>query len=154
LVQPPAGGVGEAEEPQCLARGRAIDDDHVVVLGLDVALEDQQREQLVAARRDGQLLGGDPVHAALHQQAAQPLRDRAPVVLELVLGLYLLGVQALGDRRRLAADLGLQRVGEAVGGIGGDDERARALGGAAPGGGGGDGGLPDAALARVENRSG
>ena len=126
LVQPPAGGVREREQPQRLAGRRAVDDDHVPLARLDVALEHEQREQLVAAGRDGQLLGGDPVHAALHQQAAEPLGDRAPVVLELVLGLDLLGVQALADRRRLAADLGLQRVGERMRRIGRDHERAQA----------------------------
>ena len=109
LVQPPARGVREREQPQRLAGRRAVDDDRVPLAGLDVALEDQQREQLVAAGRDGQLLGGDPVHAALHQQPAEPLRDRAPVVLELVLGLHLLGVQPVADLGRLAADRRLQR---------------------------------------------
>ena len=93
LVQPPAGGVGEGEQPQRLAGRRAVDDDRVVVARLDVVLEHEQAEQLVAAGRDGQLLGGDPVHAALHQQPAEPLRDRAPVVLELVLREDLLRVQ-------------------------------------------------------------
>ena len=68
-------------------------------------LEHQQREQLVAAGRDGQLLGGDPVHAALHQQRRRATRETAlQWLLELVLGLDLLGVQALADLRRLAAD--------------------------------------------------
>ena len=43
-------------------------------LGLGVALEHEQREQLVAAGRDGQLLGGDPVDAALHQQRRRASR--------------------------------------------------------------------------------
>ena len=45
--------------------GRAVDDDRVPVAGLVVGLQAQQREQLVHAGRDGQLLGRDPVHAAL-----------------------------------------------------------------------------------------
>ena len=68
-------------------------------------LELQQAEQLVAAGRDGQLLGGDPVDAALHQQPAEPAPATArPVALELVLRLHLLGAQAAADVGRLAAD--------------------------------------------------
>ena len=104
LVQPPLRRVREREQPQRLARRRAVDDDHVPVAGLVVGLEREQAEQLVAARRHGQLLGGDPVDAALHQHAAEPALHARPVALELVLGLDLLGEQAAADVGRAAAD--------------------------------------------------
>ena len=61
------------------------------------ALESQQAEQLVAAGRHGELLGGDPLHAALDEHLPEPALDRRPVALELLLGGDLLGPQV---RRR------------------------------------------------------
>ena len=152
LVQPPARGVREREQPQRLAGRRAVDDDHVPVARLDVALELQQAEQLVAAGRDGQLLGRDPVDAALDSSAAEPALHRA----------------TSGARARPApapaAPTGRRRprsarrrpaprsdVGERVRRVGREHERARAGGGAAARRGGGDRRLADAALARVED---
>ena len=150
-VQPPARRVREREQPQRLAGRRAVDDDRVPLAGLGVALELEQAEQLVGAGRDGQLLGGDPLDAALGEHAAEPLLRGRPVALELVLRLHLLGPDAVADLGRLGADRGLQRLGQRVRGIGREDERARARRGAAARGGGSDGRLPDAALARVQD---
>ena len=69
--------------------------DRVPLAGLVVALELEQREQLVHAGRDRQLLGGDAVHAALGEQLAEPLRTRVPVALHLLLGLDLLAPEAV-----------------------------------------------------------
>ena len=104
--------------------------------------------------RDGQLLGGDVHHAAVGEQLAQPALDRAPVGLHLALRLDLLAPQAVAERGRVGAQVGLERVGQAVRGVGREDDRAQAGGGAAAGGGGGDAGLADASLARVEDGSG
>ena len=152
LVQPPAGGVGEREQPQRLAGRRAVDDDHVPLAGLDVALEHQQQNS--SSPPGGTVSSSAAIRSTPRSISSPPShsRDRAPVVLELVLGLDLLGVQALADLRRLAADLGLQHVGERVRRVGGDHERARAVGRAAARRGGRDGRLADAALARVEDR--
>jgi hypothetical protein len=119
-----------------------------------VRLQRQQAEQLIAARRDRQLLRRDAVDPALDEHRAEPVLDRRPVPLELLLRLDLLRVEPASDCGRLAPHLGLQRLGERVRGIGGEDEGARAGGGAAPRGGGRDRGLPHAALARVEDRPG
>ena len=154
LVQPPLRRVREREQPQRLARRRAVDDDHVPVAGLVVGLEREQAEQLVAARRHGQLLGRDPVDAALHQHPAEPALHPRPVALELVLGLDLLGEQAVADVGRAAADRRPEGFGERVRGVGGEHDRARARRGAAAGGRGGDRRLADPALARVEDRPG
>ena len=104
LVEPPARDVGEREQPQRLAGRRAVDDHDVPAAVLDVALELEQAEQLVAAGRDGQLLGRDAVDALVDEQPAEPALDRGPVALELVLRLHLLGPQAAADLGRLGAD--------------------------------------------------
>ena len=117
LLQPPPGHVGEREQPQRLPGGGAVDDDRLPLAGLVVALELQQREQLVQAWRDRQLLGRDPVDPALDQHLAQPLGHRGPVALHLLLGLDLLAPQALGHQRGIAAQRRLQRLRQRVGGI-------------------------------------
>src|SRR5881397_2923119 len=90
LLDPPARDVGERQQPQRLAGRRAVDHDHVVATLGVVALEGEQREQLVHAGRDGQLLGRDAVDAARDEQLAEPVLHRRPVALELLLGLHLL----------------------------------------------------------------
>src|SRR5439155_10282663 len=116
-------------------------------------LQLQQREQLVHPRRDRQLLGGDAVHAALHQQLSEPALHGGPVALHLRLCLHLLGPQAVRDRGRDVRELRLERLRQRVRRVGGQDQRAPAGRGAAQRGGGGDGGLPDAALPGVEDRA-
>src|SRR3954470_8500077 len=46
LLQPPARDVGERQEPQRLAGGRAVHDDRVELAGVVVALDLEQRAQL------------------------------------------------------------------------------------------------------------
>ena len=133
--------------------GRAVDDDHVPLARLDVALEAQQAEQLVAAGRHGQLLGRDPLHAALDEHLPEPALHGRPVLLELDLRGDLLGPQVGRQLAGLVADGRLEHVGERVRRIGREHDRAQPGGGAAAGGGGGDGRLADAALARVEDRA-
>ena len=151
LVEPPARDVGEREQPQRLAGRRAVDDHDVPVALVDVALDLQQREQLVAAGRHGQLLGRDPVDALVDEQPAEPPLHRRPVALQLVLGLHLLGPQAAADVGRLGADARLQRLRQRVRGVGREHDRPLPRGGAAACRGSGDRRLADAALARVED---
>src|SRR5215211_1297787 len=88
--------VTEREQPQGLA-GRGAVDYHAVELALlVVALDPQEGEQLVHARRDGQLLGRYAVHAALLEHRAEPGLDRVPVALHLLLRLHLLAEQVVG----------------------------------------------------------
>ena len=56
LLQPPAGDFGEGEQPEGLAGRRAVHDHGVPLAALLMALELEQREQLVEARRDRQLV--------------------------------------------------------------------------------------------------
>ena len=108
LLQPPARDVGEREQPQRLAGRRAVDDEHVVLAALVMALDRQQREQLVGAGRHGELVGGDAVDAALDEHLAGPVLHRGPVGLELVLRGDLLRPQAR-RRSRPAASAELRR---------------------------------------------
>ena len=153
LAQPPARGLRERQQPQRLTGRRAVDDDHVPAAVLDMALEPQQGEQLVAAGRDRQLLGRDPLDPALHQHRAEPLLHGRPVLLQLRLRRDLLRPQVGADLRGLAADRRLQHVGERVRRIGREHDRAQPGRRATAGRGCGDGGLADAALARVEDRA-
>ena len=104
--------------------------------------------------RDGQLLGGDPVDAALEEHLAEPVRTARPVALDLVLGLDLLAQSRSPTCSAAAPSVDLERVAEAVRGVGRDHERREPGGGAAARRRGGDGGLADAALAGVEDRPG
>ena len=61
--------VREREQAQRLAGGRAVDDDRVELGLVVVALDLEQREELVHAGRHGQLLGRDPVDAAARRAA-------------------------------------------------------------------------------------
>ena len=126
LVEPPARDLGERQQAQRLARGRAVHDDHVELARLVVALELQQREDLVHPGRDGQLLGQDPVDAAVGQHAAEPplhrvssgARARPPPAPPGPRGSAATGVGS-------GAQLGLERVRQAVRGIGRHDHGAK-----------------------------
>src|SRR5207248_682608 len=113
-------------------------DDRVEAALLVMALDLQQREELVHARRHRQLLGGDLVDAVFREQLAEPLLNRLPMALHLLLRLNLLTPEAIAASSRLAAELGFERIGEAVRRIGRQDDRVQPARGAAPGGRGGD----------------
>jgi hypothetical protein len=150
-LEPPGHYVGEGQEPQRLARGRAVDDHDVELALLVVALDPEQREELVHPGRDGQLLSRDAVDAALRQEVAQPCLDALPVALHLLLGLDLLAEQVAGDLHRLGAELRLERVGQTVRRVRREHHRAQPGRRAAARARGGDARLADAALARVED---
>ena len=119
---------------------------------LGVALELEQAEQLVRAGRHGQLLGGDPLDAALGEQRAEPLLHGRPVALDLLLRLHLLRPHAAGRPRSARRPTGAcsDSASECAGSV--ESTSVRGAGrGAAAGGGGGDRRLPHAALARVED---
>ena len=84
---------------------------------------------------------------AQDRNSRRELLDLAPVLLEALLRVDLLAEQLRRDLGQLGADLALERVGEAVRGVGGHHERPRALLRDAERRRGGDGRLADAALA-------
>ena len=152
LLEPPARDIRERQESQGLAGGRAVHDDRVVVAGLVVTLDLEEREQLVHPGRDRQLVGRDPVHAALGEHLAHPVLNRLPVALHLLLGLDLLAPEVVPAGRRRASELRLERVGEAVGRVRGQNHGPQAGRRAAARGRGRDAGLAHAPLARVQDR--
>ena len=154
LLDPPLGDVGEAEQPQRLPGRGAVDDQGVEAPALGVALDLKQREELVHAGRDGQLLGADLLDPAARQELRHPVLNRGPVGLHLELGPHLLPPEMGAGRGRLRPQLDLERVGEAVRRVGRDHHRAQSGPRAPPRGCGGDAGLAYAALARVEDRPG
>ena len=94
--------------------------------------------------------GSTPGDVEDRQQVAL---DLGPRLLEPQLGVDLLHVEALGDLGGLGADADAERVGERVGGVGGQHERAVAGGRGERRGAGRDGGLADPALAGEEQDS-
>ncbi len=102
LLEPPARGVGEGQQPQRLAGRRAVDDDHVpsalaVVLLASAAVRTARRRRAARSappRRCGRV-------AALHQQLAEPGLDAGPVAAEFVLGVDLGRVEVA--QRRVSA---------------------------------------------------
>ena len=94
----------QREQPQRLGGGRAVDDDEVPVVGERVQPQLEQREHLLGARDDGQLLGGDRVHAGGVEHREQVALDLRPRLLEPQLGVDLLHEQVVGDLGRLGAD--------------------------------------------------
>ena len=152
-LQPPAGDVGERQQAQRLAGRRAVDDDHVPVARLVVALELQEAEELVGARGDGELLGRDAVDALAHEQVAEPVLHRRPVAFHLVLGGDLLAEEVRIDAGGLAFERRLERVGERVRRVRRHHQRAGARGGAAARGARGDRRLAYPAFTGVEDRA-
>ena len=63
----------------------------------------EQREHLLGAGDDGQLLGGDRVHAGGVEHREQVALDLGPRLLEPQLGVDLLHEQVVGDLGRLRA---------------------------------------------------
>jgi hypothetical protein len=154
LVQPPARGVREREQPQRLTRRRAVDDHDVPLSGVDVLLE---RQQLKSSSPPGGTVSSSAAIRSTPRSIstpAQPALHRRPVALELVLCLDLLCEQAAADVRRRAADGGVERLGQRAGRVGGEHDRARAVSRATPSRGRRDRRLADSALARVEDRPG
>ena len=119
-----------------------------------MAAQGEQAEQLIHARRHGELLGGDAIDSALHQHLSQPALDRGPVLLELLLGLDLLAEEQVADASGLGGEADAKRVRQTVRRIGREHDRAQPGGGTAARGGGRHRCLAHSSLARVEDRSG
>ena len=98
-VEPATGGedplhvprqdVGQAQQADGLGGGRAVDHQGVPVTGLGEGLDVAEREHLVEARDDGQLLGLDGVHPGPVEHVDQPALDVVPRLLHAGLGVEL-----------------------------------------------------------------
>jgi hypothetical protein len=138
---------GQREQAKRLGRGRAVDDEQVVLAALDVGLHVDQREDLVQARDHRELLRLDRLDPGPVHHLDEVVLDLAPVGLQPALRVDLLGPQVLGDRGRVLADLQVERVRQRVGRIRAHDERPVTGGGRSNGGGRRDRRLAHAALA-------
>ena len=107
-------------------------------------------EDLVEAGDDRELLGLEPVDAGPAEDLAEVALDLVPALLHALLRVELLAPQVVGDRRGQRSERHVEGVGERVGRIGGQHDRAQPGVGAADRGGRGGGGLADAALAGEE----
>ena len=91
VLQPPGHHFGEAQQPQRLARRRAVDDHRVVRLVVVVRQQVQQPGQLFHAGEHRHLLGDDLVEAAPCHEDAEPLLELAPVDVDLAEDIEFLG---------------------------------------------------------------
>src|SRR5207302_4257977 len=92
-------------------------------------------------------------HPLRREERAQVSVHLLPVLLELVERVDLLGPEVGLDQGGTVTELDVEAVTEAVGGVGADHQGAVTETRAGHRGGGGDGGLPDPALAGVEDHS-
>ena len=106
----------------------------------------EQRQHLLGTGDDGQLLGRDRVEADDVEHGEQVALDLRPRLLEAELGVDLLHEEPFGDLGRLRPDGRAERVGEGVGRVGREHQRAVAGGRCEGRGPGRDGGLADPAL--------
>ena len=127
----PGEDVGQAQQPDRLGRRRAVDDEHVPLARLGVGLDVAQGEHLVEPGHHRQLLGLDGLDPGPVEHLDQPVLDLAPGLLHPLLRVELLARQARGDHGRLGAERHVEAVGQRVGRVGRDDERAQAGVGAA-----------------------
>jgi hypothetical protein len=113
-----------------------------------------QGEHLVEPGDHRQLLGLQTLDPGPPEDLEQVVLDLGPGVLHAILGVELLAPQVVGDRRHQGAQGDVERVGQRVGGVGGQGEGAEAGVGAAEGGRRRGGGLADPALAREQQDAG
>ena len=100
MYQPSASG--QRQQPQRLGGRRAVDDDHVPLAGERVQPQLQQRQHLLGARDDGELLGGDRVDPGHVEHREQVALDVGPGLLEAQLRVDLL------DEEPSATSVGLR----------------------------------------------
>ncbi len=142
----PVHDLGQGEQPERLGGGGAVHDQDVVVAALHVRLHVDQREDLVEPGDHRQLFGLDRLGARPVHQRDGVLLDLAPVVLQPLLRVDLLGPEVRDHLRRPCADRRLERVRQRVGGVGRHDHRPSPGRCGPHGGRRGHGGLPDPAL--------
>ena len=152
LLEPPAGDVREREQPQRLAGGRAVDDDRVEA-------RPSSWWRLIWSSENSSSIPGGTVSSSAEIRSTPRSANRSPSqswTASQWRSISSWACTSWPNRfgptwRGLAAQLGLERVGERVRRVGRQHDRAQAGRRAAARGGGGHARLADAALARVED---
>ena len=112
LVEPPLGRVGECEQLQRLAGGRAVHDEDVVLGALSVVLDPHERGDLVHSRRIRDLVGHHLIEALRREHLGCVLVQLRPVTLHLMQGRHLVRPKVGGNRGEIRAELDIERVAE------------------------------------------
>ncbi len=126
LGDPPLGDLGKGEEGQGLAGGRAVDDDQVVLAAVEVVVEPEEGGAFAHAGNGGEFFGGNIVDALPLEDQEQQLAHVSPVLFHRIVEIDFLGMEVGDDLDRFGAELHVQGVGQAVGGIGGHHQGAHA----------------------------
>ena len=129
-VEVPAEHLGQREQAQRLGGGGAVDDDEVPVAALGLVGQRGERGDLLGAGQRGQLLGDDGVDPHRVEHPEQVVAHHLPVGLDG-------GVRADGRacspgstsvvsrQVRRGGEVDVERVAEAVRGVGGHDQGAQ-----------------------------
>lgn len=136
----------QREQAQGLGGRGAVDDDDVPAAGERMQAQLEERQHLLGAGDDGQLLGRDRVDPGHVEHREQVALDVGPGLLEAQLCVDLLHVEPVGDLGRLGADDARRaavRIGEGVRRVGREHRGCGVPGGRQGGRPGRDGGLPD-----------
>ncbi len=137
-------GLGEREQPQ------RVDDHRLPRARVREPVHLGEREELLDAGQDGQLLRVELVDSGAREDRAEVAAQVVPGVVDEVARVDLGGEQSRVHFGRSAAERDAERVAEGVRGVGRDDQRLAAVRGELGGGGGGQRRLADAALAGEE----
>ena len=143
----PVHGLGQREQPKGLRGGSAVHHQQVETPAVYVGLDVGEAEDLVQAGDHRELLGLDRVDPRPVQERDHELLDVAPVGLQPVLRVDLLGPQVRRDLLGAGGEGDIERVGEGVRRVCAHDERAVACHGSSHCSGRSDGCLADPALA-------
>ena len=129
---------------------RAADAGYVVLAGV-VQLHDlEQTGQFFQAGQHGHLFGHDAIQATVGKDRSQVPFQAAQVFFRLGENVDFLAPKVVDDGHRLRAQIHVERVGQAVGRVGAQDDGPVAQVGAAQGSGGGGAGLAHPTLAGIE----
>ena len=120
----PAERLRQREQPQRLRGGGAVDDHDVPLPRAGLLAELEEGEDLLRAGDHGQLLGRDRVDTGDVEDREQVVLDLGPRLLEAELGVDLLHEEPVGHLGGLRAHRLPEGVGQRVGRVGRQDQRA------------------------------
>jgi hypothetical protein len=138
--------LGQAEQPQRLRGGTAVDDHDLPQPALREAAHLTQGEQVLHAGQHGELVGHQLVDARAGQQRAEVVLEPGPRAVQQRPGVDVRGEEAGVEFCGLSPEVGLERIAERVRWVGGDRQHLAAGAREDGCGGRGEGGLADASL--------